>query len=110
MFDTRDPAARAWERWSPADSARHVTLVDGSVVSAWTEVTAIDGPTVSFTHHSTFQDGVELESTASLRFRSEEEVRSSLTDAGFSVEAIYGGWGREAVGEGCGELVVVAHT
>ena len=110
VFDTRDPAAREWERWNPVDSARRITLVDGSVVRAWTEVTALDGSTVSFTHHSTFPDGVELESTASLRFRSEEEVRSSLNAAGFSIDAIYGGWGREAVGEGCGELLVVAHT
>lgn len=110
VFDTRDPLARGWEQWNPVDSARRITLLDGSVVSAWTEVMAIDGPTVSFTHHFTFPDGLELESTASLRFRPEEEVRSSLIAAGFSIESIHGGWSREAVGEGCGELLVVAHT
>ena len=47
-------------------------------------------------------------STATLRFRSEEEVRATLHDAGFRVEALWGGWQREPVGQGDGELLVVA--
>jgi SAM-dependent methyltransferase len=109
-FDTRDPRARAWERWNPIDSQRRIAMADGRVVNAFTEVTAVEGSTVSFTHRYRFPDGLELESTAALRFRSEDEVRASLADAGFSVEIIYGGWQREPVGQGDGELLVRARA
>ncbi|WP_031077686.1 class I SAM-dependent methyltransferase [Streptomyces sp. NRRL WC-3742] len=108
VFDSRDPQARRWERWNPVDSRRRIVLPDGRTVSAWTEVTAVQGGAVSFTHHYTFPDGERLVSTATLRFRSEELIRSSLRGAGFAVEAIYGGWNREPVGTGDGEFLVIA--
>jgi SAM-dependent methyltransferase len=109
-FDTRDPRSRAWERWNPADSRRRISLPEGRIVTVWTEVTAVEHTTVHFTHHYVFPDDAELQSTAVLRFRSEEEVRASLQEEGFSVESVYGGWQREPVGLGDGELLVIAHA
>ncbi|WP_328995203.1 class I SAM-dependent methyltransferase [Kribbella sp. NBC_01245] len=109
-FDSRDPDARGWERWNPIDSRHRITMPDGSVVDAWTEVTSVDDGAVDFTHHCTFHDGEELLSTATLRFRSEQAIRSALDAAGFVVEDIYGGWNRESVGASDGELLVIAHT
>ena len=57
VFDTRDPRARAWERWNPVASRRRIALPDGSEVVAWTEVTAVGDGAVGFTHHYTFPDG-----------------------------------------------------
>ncbi|MCU1366500.1 MAG: methyltransferase type 11 [Ilumatobacteraceae bacterium] len=113
VFDARDPLARAWERWNPDASRHEVALADGSSVLVWTDVASTDvdgagGTIVSFTIHYAFDDGDQLQSTATLRFRSEAVVRSSLADAGFMVEAIYGGWQREPIGAGDGELLVVA--
>lgn len=110
VFDTRDPQARRWERWNPVDSQRRITLPDSGVVTAWTEVTAVRDGAVSFTHHYTFPDGQELLSTATLRFRAEADIRSSLHNAGFRIEHIYGGWNREPVGAGDGELLVIARA
>ncbi|WP_327064663.1 class I SAM-dependent methyltransferase [Kitasatospora sp. NBC_01250] len=110
VFDARDPRARRWERWNPVDSRRRIVLPDGRPVTAWTEVTAVQGGAVSFTHHYEFSDGEELVSTATLRFRTEAALRSSLRDAGYAVEHVYGGWNREAVGAGDGEFLVVART
>ncbi|MGK5742698.1 class I SAM-dependent methyltransferase [Micromonospora sp. URMC 103] len=108
VFDSRDPAGRSWERWNPADSRRWITVADGRRISAWTEVTAVGHGVVSFVHHYTFPDGEELLSSADLRFRDEQELRGSLRSAGFAVEHVFGGWGREPVGAGDGELIVVA--
>ncbi|MBD0694772.1 class I SAM-dependent methyltransferase [Streptomyces sp. CBMA123] len=108
VFDSRDPQARRWERWNPVDSRRRIMLPDGRAVSAWTEVTAVQGGAVSFTHHYIFPDGERLMSTATLRFRTEELIRSSVEAAGFAIEAIYGGWNREPVGVGDGEFLVIA--
>ncbi|WP_103503579.1 MULTISPECIES: class I SAM-dependent methyltransferase [unclassified Streptomyces] len=110
VFDTRDPRGRRWERWNPADSRRSVALPDGSVVEVWTEVTEVRDSVVGFTHHYTLPGGEVVRSTARLRFRDEGELRGSLSEAGFAVERLYGGFGREAVGAGDGELLVIARA
>ncbi|MGI5523780.1 class I SAM-dependent methyltransferase [Micromonospora sp. CA-259024] len=107
-FDARDPADRRWERWNPVDSQRRITLPDGGEVRAWTRVTGVRDGVVDFIHHYRFADGEELLSSATLRFRTEAELRDSLTAAGFTVDHIHGGWHREPVGHG--EFVVLAHT
>jgi len=107
-FETRDPRDRRWERWNPVDSRRVVALPDGRVVTAWTEVTDLAGQSVTLVHHYVFPDGEELRSTATMRFRTEAEVRATLGASGVSVDRIFGGWCREAVGDGDGELLVIA--
>jgi len=106
-FDARDPDDRGWERW-PAAWDRTVALPSGGTVRQSVEVTHVDGGVVSHTIRYRFDDGTELASEATLRFRSEGELRRSLTGAGFTVDAVLGGWHRQPVGAGDGELLVVA--
>jgi ubiquinone/menaquinone biosynthesis C-methylase UbiE len=109
IFDSRDPADRRWAKWNPVDSRRLVPLADGSTVDTWVEVTGERDRVVSFTQHYVFAGGEELTSEATMRFRTEQEIRSSLETAGFDVDRIYGGWSRESVGlSEDGELIVVA--
>ncbi|MEH0930042.1 class I SAM-dependent methyltransferase [Micromonospora sp. CPCC 205558] len=82
----------------------------GGEVRAWTAVTGVRDGVVDFTHHYHFDDGEELLSSASLRFRSEAELRTSLTRAGFIVDRVHGGWNGEPVGHGDGEFVVLARV
>jgi len=106
-FDARDPADRAWERW-PEQWDRTVTLPGGGTVAQSVEVTRVDGDVVSHTIRYRFDDGTELASDATLRFRSEADLRRSLAGAGFTVEHVFGGWDRQPVGAGDGEFLVVA--
>ncbi len=109
IFDSRDPAGPGWTGWNPVDSRRTVPLPDGTAVETWTEVTAVGGGLVSFTQHYVFTDGEERTSEATMRFRTEHELRASVEAAGFDVDRIYGGWAREPVGLGQdGELIVIA--
>lgn len=55
-------------------------------------------------------EALELQSSGTLRFRSEIELRASLRTYGFTVEQVHGGWRREPVGAGDGELVVLARA
>jgi ubiquinone/menaquinone biosynthesis C-methylase UbiE len=87
-FDSRDPAARAWE--------------------SWTGVTSVAEGRVSFTSVNELPGGESLAVDSTLRFRTEAELRESLETAGFAIEAVYGGWSREPVGAGDGELIVLA--
>jgi SAM-dependent methyltransferase len=107
-FDTRDPRARAWEGWNARDSRGAVTLPDGTAVAVWTEVTAVDDDTVHLERHYAFPRGEELVGTAAMRFRGETEVRAAVEAAGLEVADVFGGFGREPVGSGDGELLVVA--
>ncbi len=107
-FDSRDPRARGWERWNPVDWRKRVALPDGGTVLVWIEVTDTRDSDVDSTIHYEFDDGTELLSSTTLRFRSESELRSTLRDAGFSVEHIYGGWRREPIGAPDGEFLVIA--
>ncbi|MET7967899.1 class I SAM-dependent methyltransferase [Micromonospora sp. NPDC005305] len=110
-FDSRDPAARRWERWNPTDSLRRRTLPDGTTVDAWTELTAVRDGLVSFLHHYLLPDGAELRNPGTLRFRTETELRTALAGAGFTVERVLGGWAGEPVGAGDdGELIVLARA
>jgi SAM-dependent methyltransferase len=110
VFDSRDPAARQWERWNPTESRRIVTLADGRAVTTWTEVTERRGGVVDVALTYRFPDRLELVSSASLHFREEALLRSTLGQAGFEVEHVYGGWERQPIGHVDGELLVVARV
>lgn len=109
-FDSRDPRARGWDRWNPADSRRELTLPDGRVVITWTEVTGAGNGAVHIVGHNVFTGGEDVTSTAVLRFRTEDEIRRALHEAGFAVEQIYGGWQRQPPCQGDGELIVIARA
>ncbi len=108
VFDTRDPRAREWEAWNPRDTRHAVALPDGSSVEVWTEVTAERAGVVDYAMCHLLPGGEEVRGEARMRFRSEEEVRGALRDAGLAVEHVFGGWRREPVGAGDGELLVLA--
>jgi SAM-dependent methyltransferase len=108
IFDSRDPADRRWEKWNPVDALRIVDLPDGGWCRMWPTGTSVVDGAVSGTQHYEFADGDRRESTATLRFRTEPELRSALTEAGFAVDAIHGGWNRDPVGHPDGEFLVVA--
>jgi SAM-dependent methyltransferase len=110
-FDSRDPAARAWETWNPAATTAQVQLPDGNRVSVWVEIEHVTDGLVTVQEHTLDLDTHEKEvDSATLRFRSEQELRLSLAAAGFAIEHIFGGWNREAVGQGVGELIVSARA
>ncbi|GAA2667517.1 class I SAM-dependent methyltransferase [Actinoplanes palleronii] len=109
VFDSRDPADEPWELWNPEDSWRTVVLDGGAAVEAWSEAEETAPNTVHVTQRYRFDDGRDLANSATLRFRTEPELRDSLREAGFRVDRIYGGWGREPVGlSGDGEFIVIA--
>jgi hypothetical protein len=62
VFETRIPAARGWEEWTPEHSLSAAHTVEGPVVS-WVELTAVELPFVSFRWTYRFlEDGAELTS------------------------------------------------
>jgi len=89
VFETRDPARRAWEHWNHADTYTTTDLPGVGIVETWVELTEVEGPLVSF--RSTFvfdSDGEVLTSDSTLRFREREEVEAALGEHGYAVEDV----------------------
>jgi SAM-dependent methyltransferase len=59
VFETRDPAYRAWEAWN-REASYAVTEIDGvDAVTSWYDLTEVNGPLVSFRSTTVFEsDGV----------------------------------------------------
>ena len=113
-FDSRNPAARAWENWTPARSPRRIEAPDGKAVEVWQERHAAPDPLatgrVAFTTHYRFLSTPEetLGAPSELRFRTRDELARLLTQAGFARIDWYGDWHRAPVDEASRELIAVA--
>jgi SAM-dependent methyltransferase len=106
IFESRDPARRAWEDWTEA-ATRSTTDIPGvGRVSDWVQVTEVvdGGRLVTFESPNVFEaDGTVIVSRSTLRFRSRDELGASLRAAGFVVDAV-----RDAPDRPGRELVFVA--
>ncbi|MFJ8820456.1 class I SAM-dependent methyltransferase [Streptomyces sp. NPDC102467] len=100
-FETRNPAARAWERWTPS---RAVEV--GGVRVAHEVVGDFDGRTVTF--DTTF-GGAEV-SRSTLRFLARGELDGFLAGAGLEVEARYGDWDHSPLMASSPEIVSVCRV
>lgn len=107
-FESRRPEAREWAHWTRERSLSFEDPQAGRI-EIWTEFQDMHDGVVSSTDHYLFHaTGEELVSPGRLRFRSEEELRRSLNDAGFEIETVYGDWDRRPAGSATRELIVVA--
>ncbi|USQ89074.1 class I SAM-dependent methyltransferase [Streptomyces phaeoluteigriseus] len=89
VFETRDPARRAWEEWN-REASYGVTDVPGvGTVESWVEVTGVSGPLVTFRWTYVFAaDGQVLTSDSTLRFRERREIEVELAAQGYAVEDV----------------------
>lgn len=104
VFETRDPAVRAWQAWNREQSYQRLEIQEIGMVQRWFEVDEVADGLVTFSGTYVFEsDGLRLTPTSSLRFRSKDEVTASLTACGFTLDEI-----RDAPDRPGQELVFVA--
>jgi SAM-dependent methyltransferase len=91
VFETRDPANRAWEEWTREASYR-VTEIEGvGAIESWVDVTDVSWPLVTFRGTCVFAvDGEVLTSDSTLRFRERDELTEGLVAHGYVVEDVRG--------------------
>ena len=107
-FETRNPHARAWERWTPDDV---IEIVDdaGVPVRVWHEVEAVEGELVTFTEtYASDAWPAARVSRSTLRFGSAEHLDHLLTGAGLTIEERYGDWDRSLFTPHSREIITVA--
>jgi SAM-dependent methyltransferase len=89
VFETRDPARRAWEEWNRQDSYRAVRIPGVGLVENWVQVTDIQGPLVTFRGTYVFDiDGQVLTSDSTLRFRERGEIEADLIAHGYVLDGV----------------------
>src|SRR5215469_130075 len=90
-FDSRNPAYREWERWTPAATYGE-RVTSAGYLREWLAVTDVGQGHVVFDAHNVFPDGRDRVYTSTLFFRTADEFRRELNLAGFTDIAFAGGW------------------
>ncbi|WP_420719047.1 hypothetical protein [Streptomyces sp. NRRL S-646] len=89
VFETRDPARRAWEEWNREASYRVTEIPGVGAVESWVQVVEVSEPLVTFRWPYRFAaDGQVLTSHSPLRFRERREVETELLAQGYEVEGM----------------------
>ncbi len=108
-FETRNPLAREWERWTRENA---VEAIDGSgavVGMAHAVETPVEGDIVRFT--TTFTSpawGEPQESRSTQRFLDANSLASFLSDAGMAIEEQFGDWTRQPLTPISPEIITIA--
>ena len=90
-FESRNPADRAWERWTPEATYGERETPVGRL-REWLEVTDVSDGRVVFDAHNVFPDGEVRVYTSVLFFRTAEEFATELSRAGFTGIVCSGDW------------------
>ncbi len=89
VFESRDPARKAWLEWNQDQTCRRVVIPGVGPVETWTDLTGVDGSLVRFRTTFVFgSDGAVLTSESTLRFRSRGELADSLAAASLVVDEV----------------------
>jgi len=111
-FETRNPTIGWAGRWIRARSETTYPHPRGGEFTSWVETQSVTGPEDSYTMvhqgNTVLPDGQHLQTLETLRFRSPDEIRSSLADAGFEIVREFGDWDRTPFDPGQSEMIVVA--
>lgn len=101
-FDTRNPAARAWERWTPRNVSETAT------VRSWNDAGPFENGYITFT--TTFESSAwdaPRFSESTLRFLDVPTLAGFLDEAGLVVDEQYGYWDRGPVTESSPEIITL---
>ena len=93
LFETRNPAARAWDRWTPEHAGAPRPLPDGRLVRVVHEVERVEGELVTFLESYEFGNPTKRShSRSTLRFMAAERVIELAESRGLTVEYVWGTW------------------
>jgi SAM-dependent methyltransferase len=95
-FESRNPAARAWEQWDRDATYGERDTPAGHLIE-WMELVEVEGGRVVFDAHNVFENGQEVVLNNVLYFRTAEELTAALEVAGFIRIDIRAGWRGEPV-------------
>ena len=107
IFETRNPARRAWLTWTP-DATREVvrTAAQGRVEAFYDAIAEPDTGIVRIAQHCRFLDqGFERIGRSRIRFIEQDHLAALLARAGLAPLAWYGDWDRGPCTPGSKEII-----
>lgn len=111
IFESRNPLIEPFTTWP--DSANHETIVNTPLgaVEWWCENLVYANRYATYQLHYLFtKTGEEVISTNKLRFRTYDELQTSLEDNGFTIERVYGSWDKILFEPQSSEMIFIAKT
>ncbi|WP_250003569.1 class I SAM-dependent methyltransferase [Actinoplanes sp. M2I2] len=107
-FESRNPSARAWERWTREATLRTVDAPEGPV-EFWHETAEVTLPLVAYdTLTRSRRTGEETSNREVLAFRDAPTLVRDLEAAGFETVSLYGDWTRSPLTPAAPEIIVTA--
>ncbi|MEY9836909.1 class I SAM-dependent methyltransferase [Streptacidiphilus sp. EB103A] len=89
VFETRNPAKRAWETWNRTASHRVTEIPGVGAVESWVELVEVNKPLVTYRWNYVFAaDGQQFTSDSTLRFRERQEIEADLTARGYVMHEV----------------------
>ncbi|MBB5804775.1 SAM-dependent methyltransferase [Saccharothrix ecbatanensis] len=107
-FETRNPGARAWERWTP-ENGTDIVGHDGERVRVEHFVESVEDGLVTMTETFSSPDWPEPRvDRGTLRFVAADHLDSLLVETGFEVVERYGFWDRTPLADTSREIITIA--
>lgn len=107
-FETRNPAVREWEEWTPAETHERLEVPDLGTVDVHYDIASVSGGLVTFETHFRFADGAHVVAPSTLRFMDQSALAAFLAEAGFTEVVWYGDWDRSRFRPTSPEIIVIA--
>lgn len=86
VFEVRDPAQKAWEKWTKENTYQRLFVETIGNIEGWTELNRVEGDMVSFTHRYSFEEmNKKYTSQSTLKFREKIDIEASLKKAGYDI-------------------------
>lgn len=106
-FETRNPAVRGWQYWSPAETRERIETAAGPAGVHY-DIRSVTGPLVTYETCIQFPGGEQVTVPDTLRFMDQAEVAGFLAGAGLTDVTWYGDWDRSPAGPDSPEIIAVA--
>jgi SAM-dependent methyltransferase len=108
-FETRNPAVREWQYWSPAETRERVETAAGAADVHY-DISSVTGELVTYETCIQFPGGDRVTVPDTLRFMDQTEVAGFLAKAGLTDVTWYGDWDRSPFSPVSPEIIAVAHA
>jgi hypothetical protein len=109
IFDTRNPAARAWLAWTPQQPTRVIGHPRYGTVTAWHDATFdAESETVRYeTHYHIAATGETLSAKSHIRFIGKDRLGQLIAQAGLRVDRWLGNWAGSDYHQASREIIPV---
>ncbi len=107
-FETRNPALREWETWTPELTREQIAVPEIGLVTVHYDMTGADDRFVHFDTHYDFGGGDKVVAPTTLRIMDQATLARLLAESGLTPRQWFGDWDGAPLGPERPEIIVVA--